>query len=220
MGGSGGTPIDHLRAVCERIRAEAQSRPRRGVRHDDADPDVGTFGSDDAIDFDPFPMLELLQDTGADYAVFGQVAGILHGSSEPTGDLDVLWDGHADAIEGLARAFAGAGVVLRDEAFRPVDPASYRAALAGAKVYFEGLGAAGDLCTPRLRWGALDVEGILRRKVWARSGGLTIPYVSLEDLLTMRTAVAGAKHARRARELARFATGTRGREAPGDAPQA
>src|SRR4051812_44620813 len=86
-------PIVHLRVMCARIRAATAGRRLQGVRHDDADADLGTFGADDAIGFDPFPMLVLMQATGANYAVFGQVAGLLHGSNELTGDLDLLWDG-------------------------------------------------------------------------------------------------------------------------------
>src|SRR5688500_4303591 len=97
MHASRSSPIDHLRAVRADIRLQTQDRRPSGLRHDDADADAGTFASDDAIGFDPFPMLALLQAPGSDYAVFGQVAGILHGSTEPTGDLDVLWDGRADA---------------------------------------------------------------------------------------------------------------------------
>src|SRR5437879_1936015 len=82
------TPIDRLERASELIRAGARARPRRASRHDDADDDVGTFATDDAIGFDPFPMLRLMQRSGVEYAVFGQVAGIMHGSLEPTGDLD------------------------------------------------------------------------------------------------------------------------------------
>lgn len=201
---AGATPIDHLRQVCENGRAQTTGRASSGVRHDDADADAGTFATDDAIDFDPFPMLALMQTTGADYAVFGQVAGILHGSSEPTGDLDLLWDGSPDAVDAIASAFEAAHVVIRDEHFEPVNPANYRQALSGAKVYFEGLHCAGDLCTPRLRWGSLDVEAFLRRKVWVHADALSVPYISLEDLVTMRKALPGAKHERRALELARL----------------
>lgn len=120
---AGTTPIDRLKATCEEIRAQTQDRPPSGVRHDDADGDIGTFASDDAIGFDPFPMLAVMQATQSNYAVFGQVAGILHGSSERTGDLDILWDGNAAAIDRLASEFEGAGVVLRDEAFNVVQKA-------------------------------------------------------------------------------------------------
>ena len=198
--------IERLKTRCEEIRAQTQDRLPRGVRHDDADGDIGTFASDDAIDFDPFPMLAVMQAARANYAVFGQVAGILHGSADPTGDLDILWDGSADAADRLASEFGGAGVVLRDEAFDVVERPDYRSALAGAKVYFEGLGSSGDLCTPRLPWGALDVTSFLARKVWAHSGELVVPYLRLDDLLAMRKAVPGAKHARRVRELESLAT--------------
>lgn len=198
------SPIDRLRDVCEQIRAETCDRPATGVRHHDADGETGTFGTDDAIGFDPLPMLGVMQTTGANYAVFGQVAGILHGSREPTGDLDILWDGDARDTDRIAETFTSAGVALRDEAFALVEPTDYRAALAGAKVYFEGVNSAGDLCTPRLRWGPLDVQGFLDRKLWTRAGPLAVPYLRLEDLLTMRRAVAGIKHERRVRELERL----------------
>lgn len=40
----------------------------------------------DAIEFDPFPLLRALHRHGAEAVVIGQVAGILHGSQELTGD--------------------------------------------------------------------------------------------------------------------------------------
>jgi hypothetical protein len=198
------TPIDRLRRAAGEIRATTAGRAARGLRHDDADGDAGTFATDDAIGFDPFPMLRAMQETQADYVVIGQVAGILHGSREPTGDLDLLWDGSPAAVERMTEAFAVAGVVLRDEDFAVVEPAAHPAALQGAKVYFEGLGCAGDLCTPRLPWGELDVAAFLRRKVWATDGALTVPYLCLDDLITMREALDGPKHARRVRELERL----------------
>ena len=195
------TRIERLREVCEQIRAQTADLVPRGVRHDDADGVVGTFATDDAMGFDPFPMLALMRATKADFAVFGQVAGILHGSRDPTGDLDILWDGNPASVDVMARAFDSAGVRLRNENFDEVEPSDYRAALHGLKVYFEGLGCAGDLCTTRLPWGSLDVVEFLRRKVWARRDSLAVPFVCLEDLITMRKAVTGAKHVRRVREL-------------------
>jgi hypothetical protein len=54
-----------------------------------------------------------LRGTGHDDA--DDVAGILHGSEEPTGDLDILWDGAEDNRGRLAESLARAGVRLRDE---------------------------------------------------------------------------------------------------------
>ena len=140
-------------------------------------------------------MLAVMQETGANYAVFGQVAGIMHGSLDQTGDLDLLWDGDPAFATRMAEVFVRAGVVLRNEHLELQAVADYYDGLCQAKVYFEGLGSAGDLCTPRLRWGSLDVVAFLKRKVWACHGTLVVPYVCLDDLITMRKAVTGPKHA-------------------------
>ena len=200
-----GAPIERLRAATERIRTLTRDFTARGVRHDDADDElIGTFHTDDAIGFDPFPMLMLLKRTQADYAVFGQVAGIMHGSQEPTGDLDILWDGSDSVTPQMAQLFENAGVILRDD--HSVLSSDYRAALRGPKAYFEGLGSAGDLCTPRLPWGSLDVGWFLRRKVWARNDSLAVPFLCLNDLISMRRAVADRpKHHRRLNELEELA---------------
>jgi hypothetical protein len=86
--------------ACARLRAAVRSlaivtrgRTPTGMSHGDSDDVVGTVASDDAIGFDPFPLLAALHEAGAQAVVIGQVAGILHGSSELTGDLDLLWDG-------------------------------------------------------------------------------------------------------------------------------
>lgn len=131
------TPIDRLRRACEHIRAETQGLAPRGVRHDDADSDVGTFATDDAIGFDPMPMLAVMQETRANYAVFGQVAGIMHGSLDPTGDLDLLWDGDSAVADRMAQVFVRAGVVRRDALVVPYlcldDLIMMRRAVAGPK---------------------------------------------------------------------------------------
>ena len=197
------TPIERLRAATQHIGERTNGLAAHGVRHDAADDVIGTFHTDDAIGFDPFPMLALIQSTGANYAIFGQVAGIMHGSVELTGDLDILWDGSEIGRERVAEAFAAGGVTLRDE--DGVICADYSATLAEPKTYFEGIGCAGDLCTPKLPWGALDVTAFLSNKVWAFSGSLLVPYLALEDLITMRRAIARPKDSRRAEELEELA---------------
>lgn len=197
------TPIARLRVASERVRAVAAAVEPSGVRHDDADDVIGTLATDDAIGFDPFPMLDLMQRSGANFAVFGQVAGILHGSVELTGDLDLLWDGAGTSVEMLARELERSSVAIRDEDGELQQ--DVRGALKGRKVYFEGVGCAGDLCTPRLPWRSLDVVGILERKVSTTEGGLTVPYVALGDLIAMRRAVDRPKDHRRAAELQQVA---------------
>ncbi len=193
------TPIERLRAATQHIGERTNGLAARGVRHDAADDVIGTFHTDDAIGFDPFPMLALMQNTGANYAIFGQVAGIMHGSIELTGDLDILWDGGELGRERMAEAFAAGGVTPRDE--DGVISAGLPATLGAPKTYFEGIGCAGDLCTPNLRWGVLDVTAFLGNKVWAFSDSLVVPYLALEDLITMRRARARPKDSRRAEEL-------------------
>lgn len=67
---------------------------------------AGTVATDDAIGFDPLPLLRAFCDWGARVVVIGQVAGILHGSRELTGDLDLLWDGSSRQASALTAAFA------------------------------------------------------------------------------------------------------------------
>jgi hypothetical protein len=184
------------------VRPHPRKDPRcatAGVRHDDADDDVGTFDTDYAIGFDPFPMLAIMQDSGADFAVFGQVAGIMHGSLELTGDLDILWDPSQSDVGRMAQVIGSAGLSFRDDEHAAITDLEFGLAL--PKLYFEGLGCAGDLCTPLLPWGALDVHAFLQRKSWSQVETLAVPYLDLQDLIEMRRQVARPKHVRRAREL-------------------
>ncbi|HEY1699114.1 MAG TPA: hypothetical protein VGG75_05280 [Trebonia sp.] len=99
-------PLRRLEESVRRLREVTAGRERRGLSHDDADDVAGTVATDDAIGFDPFPLLRALQAHGAPVTVIGQVAGIMHGSSELTGDLDLLWDGDPAHAPALAGAFA------------------------------------------------------------------------------------------------------------------
>ncbi|WP_345031992.1 hypothetical protein [Kutzneria kofuensis] len=144
-------PLAALRQAVERTRAVTRDRPLTGLSHDDADDRAGTIDTDSARDFDPFPLLRALHEAGARVAVIGQVAGILHGSRELTGDLDLLWDGDPAQAEALAHAFAAVGAELLDDDRRPV-PLTPQAFLL-PKVQFESRQASGDCCTVALPWG-------------------------------------------------------------------
>jgi hypothetical protein len=108
-------------------RLAEQTRALNGLSHCDADETVGTFGTDDAVGFDPLPLLRALHEYGAELVVMGQVAGIMHGSRELTGDLDLLWDGEAGQAEALAAAFASVSADLTDGEGVPVrcEPAAF-----------------------------------------------------------------------------------------------
>lgn len=193
---SGQDALDRLRQVAAATARAAVERPRNGVRHDDADDVLGTAATDDAVAFDPLPLLVALDQAGAEAVVIGQVAGILHGSTEGTGDLDLLWDGSAAAAPAMARAFASVGASLTDDEGRPVPCAA--ASFLLPKVLFRSPTACGDCCTPALPWRALPVRDFLARAVSLRTEqGQVIRYLARDDLLAMRRAAGRPKDLRR-----------------------
>jgi hypothetical protein len=197
------SPLDALRLAVARTRALAGDRPATGLTHDDADDQVGTIGTDSARDFDPFPLLRALHEAGARVAVIGQVAGILHGSRELTGDLDLLWDGDPAQAPALVRAFTAVGGHLVDDERRPIPLAPQ--AFLRPKVQFESPHASGDCCTPALPWGSLPVRDFLDRALTVSDvDGLRVRYLRREDLILMRRAVGRGKDLRRAEELERL----------------
>jgi hypothetical protein len=198
------TPLSRLDAAVRRIRELVGTRPRRGVSHDDADDVVGTIDCDDAIGFAPMTLLQALDRHGARAVVIGQVAGIMHGSDELTGDLDLLWSGDPEEAAKMAAAFGEVGAVLFDDNHVPL-PVD-RDAFALPKVRFHSTGASGDCCTPALPWGALDIVGVLDRADAANDGGATVHYASRVDLIAMRRASGRPKDLRRADELSHIAS--------------
>ena len=199
-GDVGDLAVGRVEEAVRRLRAATAGRERRGLRHDDADDVAGTAATDDAIGFNPVPLLRALHEHGAVVAVMGQVAGIMHGSRELTGDLDLLWDGDCRQASALAAAFAAAGARLADAEGRPLpcEPTAF----GGAKVLFRSASASGDCCTPALRWGDLPVAAFLARcQVATARDGLVIRYLDRADLIRMRRAIGRPKDLRRASEL-------------------
>ncbi|MEU8921953.1 hypothetical protein AB0D10_13600 [Kitasatospora sp. NPDC048545] len=183
------TAIPRLREAVRRTGELTRDRTPTGRRPGDADVHDGTFATDGAIGFDPLPFLRALQEAGSGAVVVGQVAGIMHGSVEPTGDLDLLWDGTPAEARALRAALTAAGCAEPPDLGRPVG--SYRVA-----------GASGDLCTPAVPWGGLDTAACLGRALTATdAAGLTVRYVALDDLIRMRRALGRPKDHRRADEL-------------------
>jgi hypothetical protein len=186
-----------MASLAERTRG----RQPTGLRHDDADETVGTIESDDAVGFDPLPVLQALDARRAPAVVMGQVAGILHGSTELTGDLDLLWSGLPGDAPGMAAAFSDLDAELSDDDGRVVDVSR---AFFLAKVQFRTASAAGDCCTPRLPWNGLDVAAFIERADGTEIDGVVVRYLSLQDLIAMRRATARPKDLRRAVELERL----------------
>lgn len=172
---------------------------RTGVGHDDADDVEGTIACDDAIGFDPLPLLRSLDVHGAQVVVMGQIAGILHGSQELTGDLDLLWSGTPTEALAMSAGFAAMDATMSDD--DGVRLPSSAETFGRAKVQFHTLTASGDCCTPALPWGALNIEAMLDRADSAMIDGVRIRYVSRLDLIAMRSAVGRPKDLRRTTEL-------------------
>jgi hypothetical protein len=192
-------PLERLRAAVRRIRDLAPHRTETGLTHQDPD-DVGTIGTVGALGFDPFPLLDALDRSGVRVVVVGQVAGIMHGSTELTGDLDLLWDGSPDHAPALAAALTSAGARLVDDRGEPA--AATPDALLHPKVPFTSPTAGGDCCTPELAWGGLRVRDMFERATTAVDpSGLKVHYVRREDLVLMRRAIGRPKDLRRADEL-------------------
>jgi hypothetical protein len=192
-------PVRRLREALRRLAGQTRGRPRSGLTHQDADDVTGTVGTDDAAGFDPLPLLRTLDLAGAQVVVIGQVAGIMHGSEELTGDLDLLWDGSAAQAGLLAAAFTQASAQLTNDDGAPVpcDPEAFRL----PKVLFRTATASGDCCTPALPWGNLPVADFLGRCETASAGDFTIRYLSRQDLIQMRQAIGRPKDLRRTAEL-------------------
>lgn len=188
-----------LRDAIRRIAEVTDGRPPTGFGHDDADDVEGTIACDDAAGFDPIPLLRSLDEHGARVVIIGQVAGILHGSSELTGDLDLLWSGDRSEALSVAAAFSAVGAMLTDDDGGLLGPDDEPFSL--PKVQFRTATAAGDCCTPALPWGDLDIEGILQRAESTVVDGARLHYLTRPDLIAMRLAVGRPKDLRRVAEL-------------------
>ena len=198
-----GEPLELLRDAVERTRVLTSGRSATGRSHDDADSVLGTIDTDGALGFDPFPLLSALHGAGVRAVVIGQVAGILHGSAELTGDLDLLWDGVASRADDLAAAFGAVGGRLTDDDGAPL--ALGAEAFLLPKVQFESAQASGDCCTVSLNWGQLPVQDFLGHALTASDpDGFEVYYLRREDLISMRRAVGRPKDLRRAAELERL----------------
>jgi hypothetical protein len=192
-------PVRRLREALDRLAGQTHGRPLTGRSHADADDVTGTVLTDDAVGFDPLPLLRALDRAGVRIVVIGQVAGIMHGSRELTGDLDLLWDGDAAQAGSLAAAFAASSARLTDDDGVCVrcEPEAFRL----PKVLFRTATASGDCCTPARPWGALPVMDFIERSEVASAGEFMIRYISRPDLIVMRQAVGRVKDLRRADEL-------------------
>jgi hypothetical protein len=194
--------LRRLDQAARQVAEFTRGRTASGLSHMSADDVTGTIATDDAVGFDPRQLLQALHRCGAPAVVIGQVAGIMHGSGELTGDLDLLWDGDERHAAAMAAAFGSVGAQLADDNGAAVacDAAAFRL----PKLVFSAPGASGDCCTPTLPWGDLPIAEFLARREIAAAPGLEVGYLCREDLIRMRRMAGRPKDLRRADELARL----------------
>jgi hypothetical protein len=63
--------------------------------------------------FDPVRICEVLNEEGVEYILIGGFAAVIHGSSLPTRDIDVLPARESDNLTKLARALNRIGAMIR-----------------------------------------------------------------------------------------------------------
>lgn len=66
-----------------------------------------------AADFDPEPILRVLERHGVDVVLIGGLAGLAHGSQYPTQDTDLAYERSRENLERLAAALVELGATLR-----------------------------------------------------------------------------------------------------------
>jgi hypothetical protein len=72
--------------------------------------------------FDPVRILETLNDEGVDYVVVGGFAAVIHGSSLPTRDVDIVPAREAENLDRLGRALTRLGAMIRTQGDPVPDP--------------------------------------------------------------------------------------------------
>jgi hypothetical protein len=68
----GDAAVGRLEEAVRRLGDVTAGRPRRGLGHQDADGVTGTVATDDAIGFDPLPLLRALMSTGRSWRSSGR----------------------------------------------------------------------------------------------------------------------------------------------------
>jgi len=65
------------------------------------------------LEFQPWQILRVLEDEAVDYVIIGGIAAVLHGSTLPTQDVDILPLRESGNLDRLARALTRLGARIR-----------------------------------------------------------------------------------------------------------
>lgn len=131
-------------------------------------------------------LLQALDRHGVEFIVIGGVAGLAHGSSYPTYDLDIIYAREASNLERLAAALVEIGVALRGApADLPFTPDA-RTLQNGANFTFDTEWGSFDILADAA--GMRDYDSMRADARLDSIEGVAVRVVSLDDLIAMKRA--------------------------------
>lgn len=134
----------------------------------------------------PEPLLKALARHGVDFVVVGGLAGLAHGSSYPTYDLDVAYSRDSPNLDRLAGALCEIGVTLRGAPEDLPVQLDAQTLANGANFTFDtefgSFDILGDIA------GIKSYEELRRGSRIERIAGVEVRVASLDDLISMKRA--------------------------------
>lgn len=131
-------------------------------------------------------LLQALDRHGVEFIVIGGVAGLAHGSSYPTYDLDIIYARDASNLERLAAALDEIGVTLRGAPPDLPFVADARTLENGANFTFDTEWGSFDILADAA--GMRDYEAMRADARLDTIEGVVVRIVSLDDLIAMKRA--------------------------------
>jgi hypothetical protein len=158
----------------------------------------------------PEPLLKALDRHGVDFVVVGGLAGLAHGSSYPTYDLDVAYSRDAPNLDRLVGALGEIGVTLRgapeDLPFQLDSQTLANGANFTFDTEFGSFDILGDIA------GIKSYEELRRHSRIERIAGVEVRVASLDDLISMKRAANRTKDQLMVMEYVELADDLRRRE--------
>jgi predicted nucleotidyltransferase len=148
-------------------------------------------GRSSAPPLDPGGLLRLLVERGVDFVVIGGLAGLAHGSSYPTYDVDVAYARDRPNLERMVAALRELGVTLTEASPGLPFQVDVRTLENGANFTFDTpkgrLDILGDV------QGTRDYEALRAAAVTAELDGVEVRIASIDHLIAMKRAAGRTK---------------------------